>query len=67
MSEWKCELDDTKCNSRQEWNNDKRECDCKKPIKYCACEQDYARNPTSLCACECDKDCQIGEYLKECE
>ena len=25
--------------------------------------KDYAWNP-SLCACECDKDCEIDEYLK---
>ena len=29
------------------------------------CEEDYAWNP-SICACECDKDCEVGEYLKNC-
>ena len=39
---------------------------CKKPIKHRACEEGYTWNP-SICACECDKDCDIGEYLKYCE
>ena len=25
--------------------------------------KDYAWNP-SICACECDKDCEIGKYSK---
>ena len=35
----------------------------KKPIKHDA-KKDYARNP-SICACECDKNCDINEYLKK--
>ena len=36
----------------------------KNPINHCVCEEDYDRNP-SICACECDKDCKIGEYLQD--
>ena len=36
-----CELDGTKCNSNQWWNNHKCQCDCKKsPV----CEKDYVWN-----------------------
>ena len=34
----------------------------KKTIKYCVCK-DYAWNH-NICACECDKDCEIGKYFK---
>ena len=35
------ELDGTKCNSNQWWNNHKCQCDCKKsPV----CEKDYVWN-----------------------
>lgn len=37
----------------------------KKQYRHCSCE-DYAWNP-SKCACDCDKNCENGEYLKECE
>ena len=37
---------------------------CKKPIKRCICE-DYAWNPI-MCACQYDKDCDAGKYLKDC-
>ena len=36
----------------------------KKPIRDRACEVDYVWNPT-MYDCECDKDCEIDEYLKE--
>ena len=50
---------------RQKWNNSECQCECKKTIQTCSCE-DYAWNP-SKCACDCDKNCENGEYLKECE
>lgn len=36
----------------------------KKAIKHHT-SKDYAWN-SSLCACECDKDCNTGAYLKNC-
>ena len=36
-----------------------------KKIKHCLHKEDYVWNP-SICACECDKDCDIDEYLKDC-
>ena len=60
------EFDGRKSNSRQKWNNDKCRCEFKNSIKYCACEEDYIWNPNT-CACECNKDCEIGECLGDCE
>ena len=51
-----------KCNSSQ-WNNDKCQCECKKPIRHRGCEEDCAWNP-STCACDCDKDFKMDEYLR---
>ena len=51
---------------RQKWNNSRCQSEFKKPIKHCSCEEDYAWN-LSRYACECDKDCEIGEYLKDCK
>ena len=48
----KCRFDGRKCNSNQEWNNDKFRCECKKHI----CEKDYIWNPAT-CSCE------NGKYL----
>ena len=36
-----------------------------KIIKHDVCEEDYMWN-RSICACECDKDSGINEYLKQC-
>ena len=59
-------VDGRKCNFSQKWNNDKCQFECKKPIKYRACKEDYAWNP-GTCASKCDKDCDIGKNLKDCE
>ena len=64
LCECRCQFDGRKCNSKQNRNNDKCQCEFKKPIRHLACEEDYAWNPN---ACECDKDCEIGEYLKYSE
>ena len=64
--EYRCEFDDRKCNSRQKRNNEKCECECKKSIKHCTYEEDYAWNP-STSAYRCDKDCDISEmHEKSC-
>ena len=52
---WK--FDVTKCNSNQKWNNYKYKCNCKKPIKIMLSVAMYVDK-------ECDKDCEIEEYLK---
>ena len=48
----------------RKWDNDKCQRECRKPIKYRACEEDYAWN-TSICAGKCENNCDIGEYLKD--
>ena len=37
-----------------------------KPIKHRASQEGYIWN-SSTCACEYEKDCEIGEYLKNYE
>lgn len=40
-------------------------CECKKPMKHRVCKEEYVQNPT-ICAYKRDKDCEIGECLKDC-
>ena len=37
-------------------------CKCKKQIRHYVCKDNFAWN-SSISACKCDKDCEIGEYL----
>ena len=46
-------------------NNDKCQCECKKPIKLSICHKDLTWNP-STGAWKYDKDFDIAKYLKEC-
>ena len=51
--ECKCKVDGTKCNSNQQWNNNKCWCECK---KHHICEKVYIWNAsTSIC--------ENGKYL----
>ena len=43
-------------------NKDKYRCDCKKLIDKRVCDKEFIWN-TSNCECECDKSCNVGEYL----
>ena len=38
--EFKCRIDETKCNLDRWWNNDKCQCECKCK-KHHICEKDY--------------------------
>ena len=59
-----CKLSDVICNNRQIWNNDGCRCECKEDlVDKINCDKGYSRNPSS-CECECDKSCNIGEYLR---
>ena len=44
------------CTDKQCWNNNKWRCECR------ACDHRFIQNP-SMCKCECDKSCDVGEYL----
>ena len=53
---WKCKLNSTAGISKQNWNNDICQCECK---KYCTCKKCYSRNP-STCIDENSK--QLKRY-----
>ena len=57
----KCRLDAIVCNN-QRWNKNKCKCECKELIDKGVCDKGFISNPIN-CECECDKTCDIGEYL----
>ena len=57
-----CRLDKIICNSKQRWNEDKCRCEWKELIDKGVCDKGYVWNPSNW-ECECDKSCNIGEYL----
>ena len=64
----KCRLDASVCINKQRWNEDKRRGECKELIKKGMFDKGFIWN-LSNCECECDKSCDIGEYLdyKSCK
>ena len=56
-----CRLDAIVCNNKR-CNNDECRCECKELIDKGVCDKGYIWNPSN-CECECDKSCDIGEYL----
>ena len=48
---------------KQRWNEDKCRCEFKKLIEKGVCDKGFFQNPSN-CECECDKFCDIGEYLE---
>ena len=63
----KCRLDASVCNNKQRWN-DKCRCECKELIDKETCDKGFISNPSN-CECECNKSCDVGEYLdhKNCK
>ena len=58
-----CKLTSAVCNNRQIWNEDKCRCESKEDlINKMVYDKGYIWNPSN-CACECDKLCNIGQYL----
>ena len=55
-------LDASVCNYKQRWNNDKCRCESKGLIDKGKCDDGFIWNP-SLCECEFNKSCSVGEYL----
>ena len=49
-------------NSKQRWNNDKCRSNCKELIDKGICDKGFIWDPSN-CECECNKFCDIGEYL----
>ena len=58
----KCSLDASVCNNKQHCNNEKCMCECKELIDKIICARGSIWN-SSICECEWDKSCDIGEYL----
>ena len=52
-----------KCKCRQRLNEDKCRCECKELIGKGVCDKGLIWNPSN-CKCECEKSCDIGEYLE---
>ena len=46
-SEWKCKIDERKCNFNQNRNTDKCRCQCKNPKEHNAFKKDYIWNPNT--------------------
>ena len=64
----KCRLDASVCNNKQGRNEGKCRCEYKELIDKGICDEGFIWNPSN-CECECDKSCDIGEYLdyKNCK
>ena len=59
---YKCRLDASVYNKKQRCNNDKCRCECKELIYKRRCNEGFIWNP-SKCGCECDKSCDLEQYL----
>ena len=59
---WICRLDKIICNNKQKLNKDKCKRECKELIDKGVWNKRYIWNPSN-CECECDKSCNISEYL----
>ena len=64
----KCRLDTSVCNNKQRCNEDKCRYQYKELIDKGMCDKGFIWNPSN-CEGECDKSCDIGEYLdyKNCK
>ena len=65
----KCRLDESVSNNKQRWNEGKCRCECKELVDKGICDKKKLNlNPRNR-ECECDKSCDVGEYLdyKNCE
>ena len=49
-------------SNKQRWNKDKYRFECKELIDKGMCDKAFFWNPGN-CECECDKACDVGEYL----
>ena len=59
----KCKLDSSVFNNKQRWNEDKCRCERReKLIDKKKCNKGFIWNIRD-CNCECDKSCEVGEYL----
>ena len=66
--ECKCRLNASASHNKQRCNKDKCRCECKEIIDKGSSDKRFIWNP-SRCDYECDKSCDVGEYLdyKNCK
>ena len=57
-----CKFGANVCNNKQRRNKDKCRCECKELIDKGVCDKGFIWNPSNS-ECECDKACDVGEYL----
>ena len=50
------------CNNKQRWNEEKYRFECKELLDKGVCDKGFILNPRN-CEYECDKSCDIAEYL----
>ena len=64
----KYRLDASVCHNKQRWDDDKYRCECKELIEDGVCDKWYIWIPSN-CKCECDKSCDVVQYLdyKNCK
>ena len=58
-----CRLNSLVCNNKQRWNKNECRCEYKELIDKGVCDKGYIWNPSN-CEWECDKSCDIGDYLE---
>ena len=58
----KCKLDASVCNDKQHWNKYKCICKCKELIEKGKYDKGFIWNLSNW-ENECDKSCDVGEYL----
>ena len=59
----KCRLDRSVYDDQHRWIAEKRMCECKELIDKGECDIGSIWNHSN-CECECDKSCDVGEYLE---
>ena len=57
-----CRLNEIICNNKQRWNEEKCRCEYKELIDKGVWDKGFIWNPSN-CECECDKSCNISQYL----
>ena len=57
-----CKFGANICNNKQRWSNYKCRCECKELIDKGLCDKGFIWSPSN-CGSECDKACDVSEYL----
>ena len=57
-----CRSNEIICNNKQRWNEEKCRCESKELTDKGVCDKGFIWNPSNY-KCECDKSCNIGQYL----